>query len=110
MKTGTDRLTSARQVAVAVLILAITLAACSPVGVATEGDSVPGETQTAESLDQLAEGTIEALKDQDKKATSAVLTAQPTSTQPAPTATMTITPTPTLEFVEVEVFLMQQKQ
>ena len=78
------------------------LTACAP-----PSDEVDIETsavtQTAESLDQLAEGTIEALQGQDKTATSAALTDRPTSTQPPPKATMTVTPTPTLEFVEVEV-------
>jgi hypothetical protein len=87
-----------------VFILIVLTAGCAPASTdeTTEGPE-DGATQTAQALDVLAEGTIEALQDSGETATIVAQTAQPTETQPPPTATFTITPTPTLEFVEVEV-------
>lgn len=86
----------------AILLALFVLTACGIEGqnqFAAGGDAA----QTAEALDDLAQGTIEALREADSAATSAELTARPTETPPPPTPTNTITPSPTLEFVEVEV-------
>lgn len=93
--------TSNKSLLLLTLLVVLGLTACAPPS--DDSVDVSAATQTAASLDRLAEGTIEALQGQDMTATSAALTAQPTSTQPPPSATMTVTLTPTLEFVEVEV-------